>query len=179
METLNSRIVYRNRWMTVREDQLRRADGSEGIYGVVEKPDAAMVIPIEQGRVHMVQQFKYAVGGRYWEFPQGTWERAADYTIEELARGELREETGLLASNLDFLARIYVAYGFLTQPMHVFVATGLTQLDAQPEPEEQDIVRGWFTWDEFHQMVKEGKIADAQTLAALSLLCLMRPELAG
>jgi 8-oxo-dGTP pyrophosphatase MutT (NUDIX family) len=178
MQTLDSRIVYQNRWMTVREDQVRRQDGSEGIFGVVEKPDAAMVIPIEQGRVHMVQQFKYPAGGRYWEFPQGTWEQAAHYTIEELARGELREETGLQAGSLEFLARIYIAYGFLTQPMHVFVATGLTQLDAQPEHEEQDIVRGSFTWPQFHLMVEAGEIADAQTLAAYSLLCLKRPELA-
>lgn len=179
MQTIGSRIVYRNRWMTVREDDIRRPDGSNGIFGVVEKPDAAMVIPVENGRVHMVQQFKYAVGARFWEFPQGTWEQASHYTIEELARGELREETGLVASELEFLARIYIAYGFLNQPLHVFVATGLTQLDAQPEHEEQDIIRGSFTWDQFHNMVQDGQVADAHTLAALSLLRLKRPELAG
>jgi ADP-ribose pyrophosphatase len=179
MQKLNSRVVYQNRWMTVREDEIRRSDGSDGIYGVVEKPDAAMVIPVEHGRVHMVQQFKYATGARFWEFPQGTWEQAKDYTIEDLARGELREETGLVAAKLEFLARIYIAYGFLTQPMHVFAATGLTQLDAQPEHEEQDIVRGSFTWREFHQMVEGGQITDAQTLAAFSLLRLKRPDLAG
>ncbi len=179
MQTLSSRIVYQNRWMRVREDQIRRQDGSNGIFGVVEKPESAMVIPVEQGRVHLVEKFKYAAGGRFWEFPQGTWEQASNYSIEDLARGELREETGLVADGLDYLARIYVAYGFLTQPMHVFVATGLTQLDAQPELEEQDIVRGSFTWSEFHQMVEDGQVADAQTLAALSLLRLKRPDLAG
>ena len=179
MQTISSRIVYQNRWMTVREDDIRRPDGSEGIFGVVEKPDAAMVIPVENGRVHMVQQFKYAVGARFWEFPQGTWEQTESYTIEDLAHGELREETGLVAKELEFLARIYVAYGFLTQPMHVFVATGLTQLDAQPEHEEQGIVRGSFTWSEFRQMVHDCKITDSHTLAALSLLRLKRPDLAG
>ena len=179
MQTLATRVVYQNRWMTVREDTIRRNDGSEGIFGVVEKPEAAMVIPVENGRVHMVQQYKYAVGARFWEFPQGTWEQAANYTVEDLARGELREETGLVATELHFLARIYIAYGFLTQPMHVFAATGLTQLDAQPEPEEQDIVRGVFTWSELNRMVECGQITDAQTLAALSLLRLKRPDLAG
>ena len=62
--------------------------------------------------------------------------------------------------------------------MHVFVATGLTQLEAQPEHEEQDIIRGSFTWQEFHQMVETGQISDAQTLAAISLLRLKRPDLA-
>lgn len=179
METLGSRIVYRNRWMTVREDQIRRPDGSEGIYGVVDKPDGALVIPIEAGRVHMVQQYKYAARGRYWEFPQGTWEQATGYTVDELARGELREETGLEAASLDYLARIYIAYGFLSQPLHVFVATGLTQGEASPEPEEQDIVRGCFTWNEFHSMVESGEIADAQSLAALALLQRKNPGLMG
>jgi len=179
MQTLRSRIVYQNRWMTVREDNIRRPDGSEGIFGVVEKPDAAMVIPVENGRVHMVQQFKYAVGARFWEFPQGTWEQAKNYSIEDLAIGELREETGLVADELELLARIYIAYGFLTQPMHVFVATGLTQLDARPEQEEQDIVRGCFTWSEFHKMVREGQVTDSHTLAGFALLRLQRPELAG
>lgn len=133
MQTIGSRMVYQNRWMTVREDDICRSDSSIGIFGVVEKPDAALVIPIEDGRVHMVQQFKYAVGARFLEFPQGTWEQAKNYSIEELARGELREETGLVATHFDFLARIYIAYGFLAQPVHIFVATGLTQLDAQPE----------------------------------------------
>jgi 8-oxo-dGTP pyrophosphatase MutT (NUDIX family) len=179
LQTLRSRIVYQNRWMTVREDDIRRADGSSGIFGVVEKPDAALVIPVENGRVHMVQQFKYAVGARFWEFPQGTWEQAKNYSIEELARGELREETGLVATKLELLARIYIAYGFLTQPLYVFVATGLAQLDAQPEREEQDITRGLFTWDEFYKMVEGGQVTDSHTLAALSLLRLKRPELAG
>jgi len=179
MQTLRSRIVYQNRWMTLREDEIRRPDGSGGIFGVVEKPDAAMVIPVENGRVHVVQQFKYAVRARFWEFPQGTWEQKKDFAIEDLARGELREETGLVAKKLEFLARIYVAYGFLTQPMHVFVATGLTQLDAQPEHEEQDIVSASFTWSEFRELVHDGQITDSQTLAGFALLCLKRPDLAG
>lgn len=84
-----------------------------------------------------------------------------------------------MATHFDFLARIYIAYGFLTQPLYVFVATGLTQLDAQPEQEEQDIVRGDFTWDEFLTMVEGGQVTDSLSLAALSLLRLKRPGLAG
>jgi 8-oxo-dGTP pyrophosphatase MutT (NUDIX family) len=179
MQTLDSRIVYRNRWMRVREDKIRRADGSEGIYGVVEKPDAALIIPIEQGRVHLVQQYRYPAGGRYWEFPQGTWEQESRYSIENLARGELREETGLEAEQLEFLGRIHIAYGFLAQVLYVFLARGLRQGEAVLEPEEQDLVCGCFGWSDFHAMVESGEIADAQSLAALALLMRKRPELVG
>ena len=62
--------------MRVREDMIRRRDGSTGIYGVVEKPDFVVIVPVEDdGRVHLVEQYRYPVKGRYWEFPQGSWER--------------------------------------------------------------------------------------------------------
>ena len=47
--TLSSREVYRNYWMRVREDEILRSNGKKGIYGVVEKDDAAIIIPIDEG----------------------------------------------------------------------------------------------------------------------------------
>ncbi len=63
----SSTVVYRNPWMTVREDNTVRRNGATGIFGVVEKPDFALVIPYEQGGFHLVEQFRYPVKGRYWE----------------------------------------------------------------------------------------------------------------
>ena len=68
---IDGRVVYENAWLTVTEDVIQYADGTSGIYGVVHKPDFAVVIPIEGDRVHLVEQYRYPVGGRYWEFPQG------------------------------------------------------------------------------------------------------------
>jgi len=69
---LASRVVYENRWMRVREDDVRRADGSGGIFGVVEKPDFALIVPLAaDGGVWAVEQFRYPVGGRFLEFPAG------------------------------------------------------------------------------------------------------------
>ena len=76
IETTSTRLVYENRWMRVREDTIRRRDGSTGIYGVVEKPDFVVIIPVEDdGRVHLVEQYRYPVKGRYCELPQGSWEQ--------------------------------------------------------------------------------------------------------
>lgn len=177
IKQLNSREVYRNRWMRVREDEILRPDGSLGIYGVVEKPTAAMIIPVEQGRVHLVEQYRYVAGARYWEFPQGTRETRPDLSALDVARSELREETGLTATHLELLAQLHIAYGFLAQPMNIFLATGLTQLDARPEEEEQDLIHASFTWSEFRGMVDGGRIADAQTLAAYAMLRMKHPEL--
>ena len=69
IETIGSRVVYRNSWMTVREDAIRRRDGSGGIYGVIDKPDFVVVVPLHaDGSLQLVQQYRYPVGVRCWEF---------------------------------------------------------------------------------------------------------------
>ena len=65
-----SREVYRNDWMIVREDDIRRPDGSSGIYGVIDKPAYALVIATDGERLRLVEQFRYPLGRRRWEFPQ-------------------------------------------------------------------------------------------------------------
>ena len=61
IETIGSRVAYQNNWMTVREDKVRRASGAEGIYGVVDKPDFVAIIPIQQGFIHLVEQYRYCL----------------------------------------------------------------------------------------------------------------------
>src|SRR5437660_3306264 len=104
IDTISTRLAYENRWMRLREDQIRRGDGSSGIYCVVEKPDFALIVPKEDdGRLHLVEQFRYPVQGRYWEFPQGSWEQMPNADPLDVARGELREETGLVASKMTYV----------------------------------------------------------------------------
>jgi len=162
---LSSREVYRNAWLRVREDEIERDDGERGVYGVVDKDDCAVIIPIEGERVYLVEQFRYTVQGWYMEFPQGGWE-TANVDPEELARGELKEETGLVAEKMEYLGMMYIAYGFANQKQHVFLATGLTQGEKDPDPEEHDLVVKSMTIVEFEEMIREGKIPDVCTLAA-------------
>ncbi len=112
MEQVSSRVVYRNRWMTVREDEIRHPDGSPGIYGVVEKPDSALVLPRHRDGFWLVEQFRYPAGRRAWEFPQGTWAGDAIGDQAALARHELAEETGLRAASMTHLGHLYEAYGY-------------------------------------------------------------------
>ncbi len=174
IETISSREVYRNRWMTVREDAIRRQDGTSGIYGVVEKPDFALIIPYEDGAFHLVEQYRYPVKGRYLEFPQGTWEEQRDATPETVAIGELQEETGLVAGRMTYLGHLFNAPGYSTQGMHVFLAEQLSQGAQRLSPEEGDLVVTRVTVEEFEALILEGRIKDSSTLSAYSLLLMKK-----
>jgi ADP-ribose pyrophosphatase len=171
IETTSTRLVYENRWMRVREDTIRRRDGSSGIYGVVEKPDFVVIVPVENdGRLYLVEQFRYAVKGRYWELPQGSWEQVHGADPVEIARGELREETGLNAAKLTYVGHLFAVCGYFNQGYHIFLATGLRRGDADLEHEEQDLVTRAFALSEVERMIRDGEIKDATTVAALGLL---------
>lgn len=158
--------------MTVREDATRRADGSPGIYGVIDKPTYALVIPLAGDRMHLVEQFRYPVGARRWEFVQGTAPDLAEVPPAELARRELREETGLRAETMTEIGLLEVAPGLTSQRGHVYLATGLTEGEPEREPEEQDMRTAWFGRNEVEKMIVSGEILDAQTIAAYTLLLL-------
>ena len=174
--TLASREIYRNRWMRLREDEILRSDGQRGIYGVVEKPEAAIILPIQDGRIWLVEQFRYTIQERVCELPQGSWEQIDVDDPEELARGELREETGLEAGRMTCLGSTWIAYGFLRQKQHVYLATGLTQAQRNPDPEEHDLEIRSMPLAEFEQMMRTGRIADGCTLAAWALYLLWKAE---
>jgi ADP-ribose pyrophosphatase len=166
--TLASREVYRNQWLRLREDRILRSNGKEGIYSVVDKDDCAIILPIQDGRVWLVEQFRYTIQERALELPQGGWEMQID-DPEVLARGELKEETGLHATEMTYLGFLWVAYGFSNQKQHVFVATGLTMQERDPDDEEHDLIIQTRTLEEFEQMILEGTIRDASTIAAWGL----------
>ena len=166
--TLATREIYRNQWLRLREDKILRSNGKEGIYSVVDKDDCAIILPIENGSVWLVEQFRYAIQERALELPQGGWEMEIE-DPEELARGELQEETGLHAREMTYLGFLWIAYGFARQKQHVFLATGLTMKERNPDDEEHDIVIHTRTLAEFEQMLFDGTIRDACTLAAWGL----------
>ena len=169
-----STVVYANAWMQVREDEFERTDGGTGVYGVVDKPDFAIVVAEQDGQFHLVEQFRYPIGRRSWEFPMGGWPPGKGGSSLELAQAELREETGFTAMRWHHLARLYEAPGFCSQGFDVFHATVLTPGEHQREDSEIDMVQGVFTDAELRRMILDGTIVDSATITAYGLWQLHR-----
>lgn len=165
---LSSRVVYRNPWMTVREDEVERDQGQRGIYGVVEKHDSAVILPLDGDYIYLVEQFRYPISRRSLELPQGSLE-ADGLEPEAIARQELLQETGIVATEMELLGAFNIAVGYSNQRDYVFLATGLTLGQRNPDREEHDIVLHRVSVDEFRGKIRNNTIDDAQTLAAWAL----------
>lgn len=177
IKKISSREVYRNPWTSVREDVIERANGKRGIYGVIDKDPACIVVPLDRTEegdfVFLIEQFRYTVGGRFLEFPQGGWEQA-EVDPEELARGELREETGLTAERMTHLTTLQIAYGVMNQKHHLFLAEGLKRGESEPDVEESDLVLHRVSVAAFEEMLLDGTIVDNCTAAAWGVYRLWR-----
>ena len=112
---LAASVVYEDRWMRLRRDEIERRDGSRGTYAFVEKPDFALVIPAEDDGFHLVEEYRYPIGRRGWSFPQGGWPSGQTGSPAELARLELSQETGFRARSLVKLGFLHCAQG-MSQP---------------------------------------------------------------
>jgi 8-oxo-dGTP pyrophosphatase MutT (NUDIX family) len=168
--TTSSRIAYENRWMRVREDRIAYADGTPGLYGVVEKRDFVLVVARDgDGSVHLVEQYRYPIRARQWEFPQGLME-PGETDHAACARRELREETGLDAAALAEAGELFLAAGFCTQPFRVFLATGLSPAEGVRDLEEQGMATRAFALAEFEAMLRDGTMRDGVSVAAFGLL---------
>lgn len=168
IRTLGTREIYRNPWLRLREDQIERSNGTRGIYSVVEKDDCAVIIPIQDQTIYLVEQFRYTIQQRAIELPQGGWETEIE-NPEELARGELKEELGFDAAEMIYLGQLWIAYGYARQEQHVFLATGLTHSGKDPDDEEHDLTHRSVPIEDFEEMMRTGVIRDGCTLAAWGL----------
>jgi ADP-ribose pyrophosphatase len=134
---------------------------------VVRHPGAAAMVPLlDDGHVVLVKQYRHAVNDYLWEIPAGTLEPDEDPVA--CAQRELIEETGYEASNFDKLTEIFPAPGYTDECIHIFLATGLDEVEQQLEDDEV-LTAQPTPFDKAIEMVTRGEIQDAKTIAGLLL----------
>jgi len=119
IKQLASKTVYKNSWMSVYEDEVEFVNGHKGVYGVVDKTHFSLIIPFDGNKFHLVKQYRYPIRKDSIEFPQGKHENGRDSDPLDIARAELREETGLEAGKIVCIGFLNQAPGFSTQGFYI------------------------------------------------------------
>jgi ADP-ribose pyrophosphatase len=167
MRILRSKQVLRTPIFTVEETTAQDHDGFEIHRFVVAHQGSAVVLPVDaEGRVLLVSQFRLPVQGKIWELAAGRIDQGEKPLAA--AKRELLEETGLRARNWKRLATMYPTPGYVSELMHLYLATDLTQGDAQPMEDERIETR-WFSRAELEKRIDKGRLPDGKTLAGLLL----------
>jgi ADP-ribose pyrophosphatase len=166
-ELISSESTYQGKAFSVRRDQLRLPDGSLARLDIVEHVGAVTVLPFDEaGQIWFVRQYRHAAGLELLELPAGTLE--PDEEPEACALREIREETGMAAGRLQKIGEFFLAPGYSTEYMYVFLAGDLTH-DPLPGDADEFLSVERFPLAQVEAMLLNGEIQDAKTIAALAL----------
>lgn len=171
-EWIESEILLQGRAFKIRRDTLKTPDGRTTKLDIVDHGGSVVILPIdEQNNLLFVRQYRHAAGGDLLELPAGTRDEEEPY--ETCAAREIREETGMEAGNLQKVGAFYLAPGYSTEFMAVFLATGLKENPLEAD-EDEFLQLERIPLKRAIEMAEQGEVLDAKSLAALLLA---RPHL--
>ena len=158
-------VLYQAKRFRVERVTQVSADGSRHARDIVRHPGAVVILPLlDDGRLVFVENYRVAVEQRLVELPAGTLEPPEEPVATALR--ELAEETGYRAARIEHLATFFMSPGILDEKMYAYAASGLTAGEMALEAGE-DIRVLPLTWQEALEMVRDGRIHDAKSVATL------------
>lgn len=164
-EVVNSKTVYENPWINVREDAVIRPDKKDGTVGVVRMKHGVTVLPIDSEKnVYLTREYHYAVERETIEAISGGIDVGEHKT--EAAMRELQEEAGIIADKLTDLGVIDPFTSVVVSPNYLFLAENLSFSEATPEGTEQiTIIK--VPLGEAVRMVTQSEITHGATVAVI------------
>ena len=164
-ELIKSETILQGRAFKIRRDTLKTSDGLETKLEIIEHGGSVVILPIDdEGNILFVRQYRHATGKDLLELPAGTRNGAELY--EACAARETREETGMEAGSLEKIGEFYLAPGYSTEFMAVFLATGLKDNPLDPDEDEVLSIEK-IPVKKAVEMALSGNLPDAKSLAAL------------
>lgn len=166
-ELVKSEPLFQGRAFKIRRDHMKTPDGRETKFDIVEHGGSVILIPVDHdGNLLFVRQYRHAAGRDLLELPAGT--RDGDEPYEECAAREIREETGMEAGTLKKVGEFFLAPGYSTEFMQVFLATDLKHNPLEADDDEFLSVEK-IPVNKAIEMAERGEMPDAKSLAALLL----------
>lgn len=165
---VGSEKVYDGRILSLSVDKVALPNGKQSTREVIEHNGGVTIVAqTEPEKVVMVKQYRYPVKKALWELPAGRLEDGEDPVLG--AKRELQEETGFIPKKMDSLGIVYPAPGYSSEVLYFFKATDLE--DGEPNPDvDENLEVKIFDIKQVWQMVKDGEIRDAKTIAGLTLV---------
>jgi len=164
---INSKTIYRGRVFNLREDDVLLPNGTSTRLDIIDHSPAVVLVPIlGDDRILFIRQYRYAATKVLLELPAGVME--ANEEPEICALRELREETGMSAGRIQIIGGFFVAPGYSTEYLHIFLAADLKP-DPLPADNDEFIDVEPIAVGQAYSMAEAGDIHDAKTLAALLL----------
>ena len=165
-DTLSSERVYKGKIFDIRIDEIREGDIEYRREIVVHKGSVVIIPVFADGTVALVRQYRHAAGKYLLEICAGTLNAGED--PETGARRELEEEIGVTAGRVEKLCEFFVSPGFLTEKMHLYLATELTEMRQMLETDEILTVER-YPMPDLLEMVRKGEIEDAKTIVGITM----------
>ena len=165
-EILSTETIYKGKVIDLVEDEIRQ-DGITYKREIVQHKGSAVIVPVfDDATIALVRQYRHAAGDFLLEIPAGTLNAGEDARIGAIR--ELEEEIGVVAEKVEKLSEFYVSPGFLTEKMHLILATGLMPT-AQRLEEDEILSIERYSFARGAEFVREGKIQDAKTIIGIML----------
>jgi ADP-ribose pyrophosphatase len=167
--TISSEQVFEGKLISVRVDRVELANGRNAAREIVEHPGAVGILAWDGQRLAMVRQWRQAAAQDLLEIPAGTLDPGE--SPWSTAQRELGEECGLAAARWDQGPSFFTAPGFCTERLTLFMATGLSDMEADA-PEDELLERSWLTLPEAVAAIEGGRVTDAKSVAGILWLAL-------
>jgi len=164
-QVIESEVVFKGRVFDVQTDHIRLPNGARARVDLVVHKDAVTLLPVDEaGNIWFIRQYRHPIGKVLLELPAGVLEEAE--LPEDGAGRELREETGMAAGKLRRIGKVYLAPGYSTEALYIFLAEQLYYSPLEPDADEMIEVEK-IPLVTAYQMAESGEIEDAKTLGAL------------
>lgn len=164
-DTVSSKKVYECKIFDIYEDEILLPNGKKAIRNVLSHNGATAILPIdEEGKVILVKQYRHSVKEYCLEIPAGKLEKGEDPL--ECGVRELEEEIGYISDDFSFMFKTYIAVGYSSEVIHIYLAKDLKKTKQNLDEDEfLDVIT--YTLDEALDMIKDGRILDSKTIAAI------------